>query len=1579
MDQNRATKNITAGNCVKHKKVIGSVMVVGGGIAGIQASLDLADSGFLVHLVDRKPQIGGVMAQLDKTFPTNDCAMCVISPKLVEAGRHLNIDLHTMTEVDQISGEAGNFKVTLRKKARYVDLEKCTACGECAKVCPVDVPNMFDQGLRDRKAVFKLYPQGMPGGFAVDKRGTAPCKATCPAHVGIQGFIALMKQGKFREAIKLFKDEHPFPGVCGRVCHHPCESECTRCEVDDALAVQHLHRVLADMDFAQNDPYIPETGDKRDEKVAVAGSGPAGLTAAYFLAKDGYDVTVFEKLPVKGGMMAVGIPEYRLPQKELEKEIAVVEKMGVRILTHMALGKEITLHGLQQEGYAALFIATGLHGSRSLGVEGENLEGVLQGVHFLRETALGKIRSIKGRVVVIGGGNVAVDVALTARRLGSADVTMVCLEGRHEMPAWDYEVEEALEEKVKIENGLGPARFIEKNGAIFGVEFKRCTSVFDENGRFNPQYDPADLITIETDHVIVAIGQTGELEFAQTQSIPVTNHGGLAADPLTLQTSIPWVFAGGDAFYGPKSVVDAVACGKEAAESIHRFLRGTDLAAGRERQFLVEKPDTSGVPLKKRAKPVKLSVEQREGNFDEITFALNEDDIRQEADRCLSCGICSECFQCVEACIAGAIDHTMTHQSEIVEVGAVIIASGFSPFDPSPHAQYNYASHPNVLTSLEFERILSASGPCQGHLLRPSDGKEPGRIAWLQCVGSRDINTCDNGYCSSVCCMYAVKQSVIAKEHSEKELDTAIFYMDMRTFGKDFDRYYMRARDEYGVRFIRSRIHTVEEEKNGNLKLTYATDFGKPKTESFDMVVLSVGMIPDHDSLVLARKLGIELNRYRFVKSNDLSPVSTSRKGIYVCGAFQSPKDIPQSVMEASAAAAAASGEISSVRGTLIRKKELPPEINVSSQQPRIGVFVCNCGINIGGVADVPAIRDYAATLPHVVHVEDNLFTCSQDTQDKMKQVIVEHDINRVVVASCSPRTHEPLFQETIREAGLNKYLFEMANIRDQNTWVHMEDRLGATAKAIDLVRMAVAKASRVVPLHETLLGVTKALLVIGGGVAGMEAALGAANQGFQVYLVERERELGGVARHLHTTVQGEKIRPYLENLIHNIMEHKLVRLFMGSEAVGTTGILGNFETEIISVNEQAYTTKVKHGATILATGGDEYKPREYHYGAHPGILTHLDLENLFEQEEWLRHKKRKFGSIEEEFAGIDEACAETDEGCAETEETCVETDELFDNLGEKPAQIDTIITDAGTVVFIQCVGSRSKERDYCSRICCTNSIKKALKIKDNNPDTDIFILYRDIRTYGFREALYTEAREKGIIFIRYDEDNPPELTIVPDNDALAGDALDNKALDSDNLADDGDGNGNASPGKLKITVMEHILKQKILLEPDIVVLASAILPNENKELFELFRVPVNSDGFLVEAHAKLRPVDFASEGLFLAGLVHYPKSLDETIAQSTAALSRALVVLSKDVISVGGAVAEVADPQHCACCLVCVRSCPYEVPRVKEGHAFIEPARCHGCGVCAAECPAKVITLHHFTDPQIIGKATALFAESAA
>ena len=1478
----------------QNKEVVGSVLVVGGGIAGIQAALDLADSGYFVHMTETKSAIGGVMAQLDKTFPTNDCSMCIISPKLVECGRHLNIDLMTLTDIEDVSGDVGNFTVNLRQNARYIEMDKCTACGECAKACPIETPNLFDEGLRDRKAAFKLYPQGMPSAYAIDKRGTAPCKATCPAHVSIQGYIALINDGRYKEALALFKKDHPFPAVCGRVCHHPCETQCSRNDVDQPLAIRELHRFLADYERQSDERFIPEiTAEQRDEKVAVIGSGPAGVTAAYFLLQQGYGVTIFEKMPEPGGMMRYGIPEYRLPRDILAEEIDVVRQMGAELKCNVAFGSDVTLESLKADGFNACFLAIGLHGGRRLGVENEDVAGVLQGVDFLREAAMGKDFDLGEDVIVVGGGNVAIDVALTAKRKGAKNVTLICLEKREEMPAWEHEIEEALESDINIVNSFGPKSFfIDKNQRVSGIEFKTCTSVFDGSGRFNPSYDDNECQPFFGDTVIIAIGQSTNLEGIKEQGIAISRPGGLEADPVTLQTPIDWVFAGGDAFYGPKSVVDAVSCGKAAAESIHRFINGLDLTEGRQKEWEFYKPDVSQEPKIPRTTVRCLDPEARECNFLEVSFGFNEEEAKNEAQRCLKCGLCSECYQCVDACLANAVNHDMIAEEKTINVGAIILAPGFTPFDPSAHKTYSYASHPNVVTSLEFERILSASGPFEGHLMRPSDHKEPDKIAWLQCVGSRDINCSDHSYCSSVCCMYTNKQTVIAKEHSEKPLDTAVFFMDMRTYGKDFEKYYMRTKEEKGVRFIRSKVHTIDPAENDNLRLRYVTEEGEIKDEDFDMVVLAVGLAPNEESVKLANIMDIDLNEHLHAATRTLEPVASSRPGVFVCGAFQEPKDIPQSVMEASAAASTATGPLAKARGSLIRTKELPPEIDVSGQEPRIGVFVCNCGINIGGVADVPAVREYARTLPHVVHVEDNLFTCSQDTQDKMKEVIKENDINRVIVASCSPRTHEPLFQETIRDAGLNKYLFEMANIRDQNTWVHMNNPDRATAKAKDLVRMAVAKAAYIEPLHQVRLAVVQKVLVVGGGVAGMEAALGVADQGIPVFLVERSETLGGVAHKLLTTWQGEEVKPYLEGLIEKVRGHENIHVFMKTEPVETTGIMGNFTSTLMTSGETLTETVVEHGATIIATGGKEYTPTEYLYGQNPNVLTHFDMD----------------------------AAMNTD---------------------------DERIAKAESVAFIQCVGSRTPERPYCSRLCCTHSLKSALNLKERNPDMNVYIIYRDIRSYGFREELYKKAREKGVIFMRYNlEDNMPDVSAATD-------------------------------GTLCVKLRDHVLQMPVELNPDLLVLATAILPNENKDLFELFKVPTNADGFLVEAHAKLRPVDFGSEGIFMAGLAHYPKPLEESIAQARASVSRAMTILSRDAIMVGGVVAEV-DPDKCAVCVTCVRTCPYHIPYIgDEGHAVIEAAECHGCGCCVSECPGKAIQLKHFTDEQLIAKTAALFQKN--
>ncbi|MCB2225451.1 MAG: FAD-dependent oxidoreductase [Desulfarculaceae bacterium] len=998
------------------RQPVGAVMVVGGGVAAIQASLDLADTGYLVYLVEKSPAIGGVMSQLDKTFPTNDCSMCILSPKLVECGRHPNIQIFTNTSVEQVDGQVGAFSVKLHQKARYIDLNKCIACGACSDKCPKRVPDLFNCGLNQRKAAHVKYPQAVPLKYSIDR--------------------------------------------------------------DNCIYFQ------------------------------------------------------------------------------------------------------------------------------------------------------------KGK-----------------------------------------------------------------------------------------------------------------------------------------------------------------------------------------------------------------------------------------------------CKACQRFCPADAVDFTQEDQDLTLEVGAVVLSAGFKPFDPSPFAQYSYTHFPNVVTALEFERILSASGPWMGHLVRPGDETEPKKIAWLQCVGSRDINNCDHGYCSSVCCMYAIKEAVIAMEHSHEGLDTAIFYMDMRTFGKDFERTYEGAKDR-GVRFVRSRIHTISELPNHDLRLEYVDESGEAHAEDFDLVVLSQGLEMDADTAAMCQRLDIGLGSTGFVDSSSFAPVATSRPGIYVCGALAGPKDIPLSVMEASAAACAASGDLSMSRGTLVDPPVEVPQLNVSGDAPRVGVFVCSCGINIAGVVDVKEVMDYAATLPNVVYVENNLFTCSQDTQDKMTEVIKEQGLNRMVVAACSPRTHEPLFQETLQAAGINKYLFDMANIRNQTSWVHGDDPVKATERAKDQVRMAVAKASLLEPLSEAKLSILPSAMVIGGGLAGMNAALELARQGYPTHLVERDVQLGGNARMLRVTAKGDEVAPYLAELKEKVEAEPNITVHLGANIEKVDGFLGNFNTTLSGGEE------IEHGVAIIATGASEYRPTEYLMDQHPAVKTHLELDAALLN-----------GEID-------------------------------------PSQV-------GSAVFIQCVGSREPERPYCSKVCCTHSVESALLIKEQNPEAQVAILYRDMRTFGDRELLYKKARAAGVLFIRYDPENKPEVTA------------------------DGD--------KLVVAVDDPILGRRIALDAELLVLASAVVSHNDEPLAQMFKIPLDQDGWFLEAHVKLRPVDFATDGVFMAGICHYPKPIEEAVAQAQAAVARAVTVLSKGEMFLPGTVA-VIDQNKCVGCGVCWTVCPYKaITEDENGLAVVNEALCKGCGTCVASCRSGAPNLRGFSNQDVLAQISTM------
>ncbi len=997
---------------------IGAVMVVGGGISGIQAALDLAESGFYVYLVEKKPAIGGVMPQLDKTFPTNDCSMCTLAPKLVEVGRHLNIKIIAPAEVAAISGTEGNFAVEVLQKARYIQENRCIACGICAEKCPKKVPDEFNQGLSSRKAAYVLYPQAVPLKYAID-----------PEHC-----IYFRKKGKC--------------GACEKFC--PAEA----------------------VDFSDAD----------------------------------------------------------------------------RILT--------------------------------------------------------------------------------------------------------------------------------------------------------------------------------------------------------------------------------------------------------------------------------------------------------------------------------------------LQVGAVILSPGFQPFDPHFKPEYGYGRYPNVLTSLEFERLLSATGPTQAHVKRPSDGAAPERIAWIQCVGSRDA-ALGRPYCSSVCCMYATKQAIIAQEH-DAAIQPTIFFIDLRAHGKGFESYYQRAKAHHQIRYVRgmiSRVTQIPETKN--LELSYVAEDGSLQKEEFNLVVLSVGLGISPDTAELARKLRVEISPYNFAETGCCTPVGTSQPGIFACGAFTGPKDIPDSVMEGSAAAAAAARDLAAVRGTRQTEKTFPPEKDLAQEEPRVGVFICHCGMNIGGIADIPALVEQARTIPQVEYVQDNLFTCSQDSQNQMVQMIKEHGLNRVVVAACSPTTHASMFQSMLREAGLNKYLFEMANIRNQCTWVHQTEPQEATAKCDDLIRMAVAKARLLEPLKYLKVPVNKRTLVIGGGMAGMTSALALADQGFEVHLIERLDRLGGNARRLHSTWRDEPVQAMVDALVEKVEKNGNITVHFWSMVEEVSGAVGNYRSKLTTGQV------IEHGVVIIATGAEPLRPEgEYLYKQHPNVLLSLDLDR-----------------------------------------------EL--------ARLTPRVTQAQAVAFIQCVGSRIPERPYCNRVCCSHSVENAIRLKEMNPDLEVSVLYRDMRTYGERETLYARARELGVLFLRYAVDQPPRVESVGD--------------------------------KIVVTVMDQNLRAPVELRVDLITLATAIVPHQNAPLADLYKVHLNAEGFFSEAHAKIRPVESTTAGIYMAGLCHYPKPIQESIAEALACASRAATILSRDSLELESITSRPLD-ENCDGCAFCVDACPFQaislLEYVKDGAVKktveVNQAICKGCGSCMATCPKQGIYVAGFTLEQL-------------
>ncbi len=855
----------------------------------------------------------------------------------------------------------------------------------------------------------------------------------------------------------------------------------------------------------------------------------------------------------------------------------------------------------------------------------------------------------------------------------------------------------------------------------------------------------------------------------------------------------------------------------------------------------------------------------------------------------------NKCRICEGVCKNNAIDLKQTPQKKEINVGAIILSPGFEPFDPKTKKEYHYGEFANVVTSMDYERLLCSTGPYSGEILRASDMKHPHKVAWIQCVGSRRVTPGENSYCSAVCCTYTQKQVILTKDH-HAEAECTVFHNDIRSYGKDFERYYERTEKLPGVRFIRSYTSIVREDpKTKNVTLRYATLADGVKEEEFDMVVLSIGLNPPAGAKDMAEKFGIQLDTNDFCKLNPVNPMETNRPGIYVSGGFQGPIDIPESVFSASGAGSQIGQLLDYRRGNLARERVYALERDVSKEEPRIGVFVCHCGANIGRIVNVPETVEYCKTLPNVVYAQEQLFSCATNSAKEITDITKEKGLNRVVIAACSPRTLEPLFRDTVREAGINQYFCEMANIREHNSWVHSREKEEATDKAKDIIRMSVARACYLEPLQEFDLPVNKAAMVVGGGVAGMNCALSIANQGHEVHLVEKAKELGGFVRKVHSTLEGLDVQAYLRDLIAKVYRHPLIRVYHDSTITEATGYVGNFVT---TVKSETGVAEIKHGAAVLAIGADLYTPSEYLYGQDDRVLTHLELE-------------------------------------------------------ERISKGDEKILNAKSVVMIQCVGCRNEDRNYCSRICCSQSVKNALRLKEINPQMEITILFRDMRTYGFKEDFYREASNKDVKFIRYEPQEAPQVE--------AGDSDEGQPV-------------------LKVTVPDYVLGKKLVIDADILALAAAVIPSAaTKEIAGLFKVTLSPDGFLKEAHVKLRPVEFGTDGVYLCGLAHYPKFMQETINQAYGAAGRVLTLLSHDTVVASGSVAQVNE-SRCIGCGACVAACTYgalDLRDTKQGKkATVNPVLCKGDGLCNSKCPTGAIQLKHYTDEELLSEIDAMAPE---
>ncbi|MGY5861859.1 MAG: FAD-dependent oxidoreductase [Candidatus Thorarchaeota archaeon] len=882
-----------------------SALVVGGGVAGMQAALDIASQGFKVHLLEKSSSIGGRMAMIDKTFPTLDCSACILTPRLSEVSRNSDIKMHTYSEIKSVAQDDGNFKVKIHKRARYVDEDKCSGCADCVPVCPVEVPNEFDQGMGFRKAIYVPFPQATPNVYTIDKRGEPACRATCPAEVNAQGFIAMMRHGRFDEALEIVRRTIPFAGVLGRVCISFCEAECERGMLDHSLSIRNLHRFLADYEIAHGKAKPVTPNITKNERVAVVGGGPAGISCAYQLAMMGYPVTVFEEKPKLGGLLRYSIPEYRLPRDILDGEIQRVIDMGVKVRTNTRVK---SIKGLLDKGFKAVFVGTGASQSNKIGVPHEDAKGVFHAIDFLERASTGQKIALGGRVAVIGGGDAAVDSARVAKRLGAKDVTLIYRRSHVEIPAIPGEVEDAKEEGIKFMLLTNPIEILTATNQVAGV---RCVKMRlgepDYSGRRRPVPIPNSEFTMAIDSMIIAIGQSADPNGVQNEC-DCTEWATVNTDQVTLATNIPGVFAGGDVVTGPLTVVKAVGHGRQAAESIDLYIRGVDMAEGRHKHLhrvQSYEVDKSHKKSEDRAAMPKQSVDSRTHNFSEVELGFSEATARAEAERCLECAVCCECKQCVEACTREAIDHSMRDEVFELEVGAIILATGYKMFDVSEYPQFGYGKYENVIHAMEYERLINAAGPTGGHLIRLSDGKIPKSIGFIQCVGARDVQK-GVPYCSRVCCMYGVKNAVMAKEH-HPESSVSVYYADIRAFGKGFEEFYEMAKTRFGVKFMRGRVAEVMEDKDTwNLTVRVEdTETGDLHDIEHDLIVISPGIQPPEGLEDLAVELNMSLSDEGYVDIADkvITPVDTFVPGVFVCGCADGPKDIPDSVSAGSAAA----------------------------------------------------------------------------------------------------------------------------------------------------------------------------------------------------------------------------------------------------------------------------------------------------------------------------------------------------------------------------------------------------------------------------------------------------------------------------------------------------------------------------------------------------------------------------------------------------------------------------------------------------------------------------------------------------